>query len=124
MKLSLHDLGIAGTAERRRRRLWSAEDKRRIVAETLEDGASVSMVARRHDVNANMLFAWRRQAAPAASSAVTFVPAAIIPEPESSAPLAPHGRMEIVLTGGDRVIVGADVDPSALSGVLKLLRRR
>lgn len=87
----------------------------------------MSMVARRHDMNANMLFTWRRQAAPAssaASSAVTFVPAAIIPEPMSSASSVPHGRMEIVLTGGERVIVDADVDPSALSGVLKLLRRR
>jgi transposase len=31
------------------------------LAETLEPGASMSMVARRHDVNANMLFTWRRQ---------------------------------------------------------------
>jgi transposase-like protein len=30
--------------------------ERRIVAETLEPGASVSIVARRHDVNANQAF--------------------------------------------------------------------
>ncbi len=54
------------------------------------------------------------------------MPAAIIPEPAAPVPLASSasaGRMEIVLTGGERVVVGADVDPSALAGVIKLLRR-
>src|SRR5216683_4754013 len=45
---------------KRRRRVRSAEEKRRIVAETYEAGASVSEVARRHDVNTNLLFTWRR----------------------------------------------------------------
>jgi hypothetical protein len=35
--------------ERQRRRVSSDEEKHRIVAETLEPGASVSIVARRHD---------------------------------------------------------------------------
>src|SRR5260370_40866733 len=45
---------------RRRRRVRSADEKRRIVAETFERGAAVSEVARRHDLNANRLFTWRR----------------------------------------------------------------
>ncbi len=32
-----------------------------IVAETRAPGASVSVVARRHDLNANLLFKWNRQ---------------------------------------------------------------
>jgi transposase len=36
-------------------------EKRRIVEETLEAGASVAKVARAHGVNANQVFAWRRQ---------------------------------------------------------------
>jgi len=40
---------------------WPEALKRQIVAETLEPGSSVSIVARRHDVNANQLFQWRRQ---------------------------------------------------------------
>ena len=44
-----------------RRRRWPEGLKRQIVAETLEPGSSVSIVARRHDVNANQLFQWRRQ---------------------------------------------------------------
>ncbi len=36
-------------------------EKRRIVEETLQPGASVAKVARAHGVNANQVFAWRRQ---------------------------------------------------------------
>jgi transposase len=120
----------ASDRARRRRRVWSDEEKRQIVAETLAPGASVSIVARRHDLNANMLFTWRRQIGPSgllpASGAVTFVPAAITPE---AAPTAPAesllvGRMEIVLAGGDRIIAGPDVDAAALARVVKVLSRR
>ena len=48
-------------ADGRRRRSWSVDEKRRMVEESLEPGASMSVVARRHDVNANLLFSWRRQ---------------------------------------------------------------
>jgi transposase len=44
--------------QRRRR---SVAEKRRIVEETLEPDASVARVARAHGVNANQVFAWRRQ---------------------------------------------------------------
>ncbi len=43
-----------------RRRMRTVAEKRRIVEETLVRGASVSVVARKHDVNANLLFAWRK----------------------------------------------------------------
>ena len=33
---------------------------RRIVEETLVRGASVAAIARNHDVNANLVFGWRR----------------------------------------------------------------
>ena len=46
-----------------KRRQWSKAFKRQVVAETVEPGASVSIVARRHDVNANQLFKWRREMA-------------------------------------------------------------
>ncbi|EYD72835.1 Mobile element protein [Limimaricola hongkongensis DSM 17492] len=43
-----------------RRRRWSSAEKLRIVEETLEDGASISVVARRNGVAANLLYRWRR----------------------------------------------------------------
>jgi transposase-like protein len=36
------------------------EGKRRIVEETLVEGASVARVARAHDVNGNLVFGWRK----------------------------------------------------------------
>jgi len=44
-----------------KRRRRSIEEKRRIVEETLEAGASVARVARRHAVNANQVFYWRKK---------------------------------------------------------------
>ena len=48
---------ITGTERRRR---WTAADKLAIVEETLLPGESVSAVARRHGVAANLLYRWRR----------------------------------------------------------------
>src|ERR1700692_1083349 len=49
------------TPEREGRRRRSVEEKRRIVEETLEAEASVARVARRHAVNANQVFYWRKK---------------------------------------------------------------
>src|SRR3981189_3393519 len=49
------------TSSRTKRRGRTVEEKRRIVEETLEAGASVARVARRHAVNANQVFYWRKK---------------------------------------------------------------
>ncbi len=114
-------------ALQRKRRSWSLDEKRRIVDESLEDGASIAKVARRHDLNTNQLFTWRRQfgvdlAAPQDLSPI--LPVTIMPDAvaEHSAP-GPIGRMEIVLVEGNRIIVWSDVETAALSRVVKALRR-
>ena len=43
------------------RRFRTKAERRQIVEETLKPGASVSQVARAHDVNTNQVFHWRRQ---------------------------------------------------------------
>jgi transposase len=43
-----------------KRRYLELEQKRRIVEETLAEGASVAQIARVHGVNANLVFNWRR----------------------------------------------------------------
>lgn len=114
-------------ALRRKRRSWALDEKRRIVGESLEDGASIAEVARRHDLNTNQLFTWRRQfgvelAAP--QERASILPVTITPDAtaEYSAP-GSTGQMEIVLADGDRIIVWADVETAALSRVVKALRR-
>jgi transposase len=42
-------------------RVYPREFKQQVIRETLEPGASVSIVARRHDMNANVVFGWRKQ---------------------------------------------------------------
>jgi len=43
------------------KRYWTKAERRQIVEETLKAGASVSAVARAHDINSNQVFFWRRQ---------------------------------------------------------------
>lgn len=74
---------------RRRNKRWPEALKREIVAATFAPGASVSVVARQYDVNANQVFMWRRRyqdlvkrpAAPPSTPAL--VPVTITPTPES-----------------------------------------
>ena len=74
----------------------------------------MSNVAQRYGVNANLLFTWRRQEARAAKSGdAETVKLLRVTVAEAEAPaaapvpaLGPAGRMEIVLGGGERIIVG------------------
>jgi transposase len=115
----------------RRRRRWSEEDKARIVAECEASGSSVSLVARRHDLNANLLFSWRRRlrGRQRAAGTVGFVPAVITqgepPADLSSGALArPGGRIEIVLGEPRRLIVDENVSAKALARIIDVLEGR
>jgi transposase len=125
---------------RKRRRSWPTAEKRRIVAETLVPGASVSVVARRHDVNANQVFKWRRELAAGdrvalPAPACEFVPIGVFAEVAGKAGTAQgddgrldalaarSGLMEIDLLSGIRLRVDASVDEGALGRVLRALRQ-
>jgi transposase len=112
---------------RKRRGSYSKAFKRRVVSETMEPGASVAAVARRHSLNANMVFLWRRDprfgpgkdAASFLPVEVTATEVAAPPEPAEPAPAEPtpvdptcESRIEIALTSGHRLrLSGAfDVD--------------
>ena len=53
-----------------RRRRWSTEQKLRIIEESYQSGTTVSEVARRHGVAANLLFRWRKLLADGGAAAV------------------------------------------------------
>lgn len=66
----------------RRRRSYTVEQKRELIEAVMQPGASVSVVAQRHDVNANLLFTWRRQMRDGqleASGAMPTAPTQFIP---------------------------------------------
>jgi len=131
MKPILVDGGTS-PKETGRRRSWWADEKRRMVAESLAAGASVSKVAQRYGVNANLLFTWRRRQARDAAAGgglgpLRLLPVTVADEGMPAAPIglpAAAGRMEIALVGGERIVVGADVDAAALARVLNVLWRR
>jgi transposase len=122
------DIMMVSTAlsGRRRRRSFGEDLKRRMVAECAEAGASVSAVARRHDVNANLLFSWCRQFAPQPPppSGFDLIPVRIAEAAEgrASSPTERGGSMEIALANGARVRVDASVDEQALRRVLIALK--
>ena len=137
----LSRLEVIETGARRR---WTPEEKQRIVAESFGAPRIVSATARRHGLSNSQLFTWRRLAREgkliADADAAAFVPAVVAPElripdarsepgPESLLPQTDRkaraaGRMEIVLSGARRVIVGSDVDAAALMRVIDALERR
>jgi transposase len=113
------------------RRQWPEALKRRIVAETLEPGSSVSIVARRHDVNTNQVFSWRRELLPKkpviapAIADGTMVPVEIAPERRrgrSDGTRRGGGVIEIEFGSGARVSIRGEVAPEMLRQVFDLLR--
>src|SRR5690606_35437050 len=97
---------------RPRRQMRTIETKLRIVQETLKPGVSVAEVARRHGVNANLLFSWRRQHAQGVLEhtrpprAVQLLPVKVTsPINESTA----SDTIEIALPCGARVRVLGEV---------------
>jgi transposase len=50
------------------RRQWTTAQKVQIVEESLVPGASVAEVARRHNINPNLIYAWRRRPKTGAAS--------------------------------------------------------
>jgi hypothetical protein len=111
---------------RRRNRSWPEALKREIVAASFEPGASVSLVARRYDVNTNQLFSWRKlyRHVLLGSGGPALVPVMVDSEPGvGSVPPGALDTIEIEVPGGYRVRVGSGVDGTALRRVLDVLRR-
>lgn len=117
------------------RRHRTVAEKIQMVNESRVPGTSVAEVARRHAVNANQVFAWRRQHDQGVLGRRTRRGARLIrvevseTATEQTAPghvsaLAPsEGRIEITLTDGVRVAICGAVESETLKQVLAVLRR-
>jgi transposase len=80
---------LSAIGGRRSRRSWSDEEKQRIVAEAVLPGASVADIARRHGVNANLVFNWRKTARAALAAAEPST-SAVSYQTNASSPAAEH----------------------------------
>ena len=119
------------TATGRRHRRWPEALKREIVAASLAPGASVSIVARQYDVNANQVFSWRKRyredaCAPPNSTVPQLVPVVITAEQDAVAAQPPivTEKIEIDVSGKYRIRVACGFDGQALRRVLDVLARR
>jgi transposase len=118
-----------------RRRRWSREDKLRILSEVGVEGASVSNVARRHDVTRQHLYQWRRELRRNHLTTIehpTLVPVEVSDDLATATAISAagqdtdhqrqdtdHQRIEIVLSNG-RIIRASAVLPDAV--LMRLIR--
>jgi transposase len=111
------------------RRRRSMEEKRRIVEETMRPGASAARVARRHDVNANQVFYWRkkyREGRLGESSSGKLLPVTLADDSLRKsgrvgyAPAPSAGWMEIKLAKGTLRVAG-DIDVVVLRTAIECL---
>ena len=109
--------------KRRKRRVWSDDEKRMICGQTRVPGVSVSQVARRYDVNANLVFAWLRDprfADADVADIARFLPIEIVAEDKVpvAAPV-PDNCIEIELAGGHRMRISGSYDPESLARLIR-----
>ncbi len=119
-----------GTTPKRQRR--TVEEKRRIVEETLVEGASVARVARANGVNANQVFGWcrlYRSGRLGGSATIKLLPVSVA----GTSPSAPEiscerpstsssGRIDVELRDA-QVRIEGNADPVLLRVLLECLRR-
>lgn len=121
-----------------RRRTWTLDQKREIVAESLGPGLTPTEVARKHAISSGQLYTWRQQVlggqmtllshGPSDFAQVEMTPAPQppdAPDDKNSAPVTRSaGLIEITLPSGVMLRVDATVDATALRRVLTALDRR
>jgi transposase len=129
-----------------RRRSWTREQKREIVAESLGPDLTPTEVARKHAITSGQLYTWRQQLLGLQTAVVTraapqFAEVELEPAPPSSGTVDPpaletppsfagsarpwsEGLIEVELPGGMVVRVDAHVDGRALRRVLGALDQR
>ncbi|MGQ7863960.1 transposase [Pseudomonas sp. LP_7_YM] len=114
-----------------RRPNFSLAFKRQVVEATLQPGASVSLIAREHDVNANLVFRWRHQYQEgtfgAVSQSTTLLPVQVIEAPMDLPQVIqppPECHSVIVVEAGKaKLRITGTPDPHTLQIILQQLLR-
>lgn len=121
------------------RRIFRLPDKKRIVAEAMAPGASVSGVARRYGIAPRVLFRWKQELAPPEPDPVFLEVAvrdapgeavagcAMLSPPLAAAPAASviaeraAQEIEVELVGGRRVRFAQGTDPGTVRAMVEML---
>ncbi len=114
----MRQIEVLSSPERRRR--WSAEQKRSIVAEAFALGASVCEVARRMDVVPSLVYRWRWELRTAAAG---FAEVMVAPGADERTAMA-SPALEIELGRDIRVRIAATAPRELVSAIIKALAAR
>jgi transposase len=101
-----------------RRRGWSAAEKERLVAASLEPGASVSLVARQAGMHPSQLYGWRRQLVRQSQPRASFAAVRIAAEPTPAG-----GLIEIELANGSRVRISGPADAGLVRAIMGVVAK-
>lgn len=105
--------------------------KRKVVEASYQPGVSVSLIAREHDVNANMVFRWRQQYLDGVfgpvSRGATLLPVEVIDSPiellpPTPLPQEPHSEI-LIEVGKAKLRITGTPDPQTLQLTLQQLLR-
>ena len=102
-----------------RRRRWSDEQKRAIVAAAFAPGAVVTEVARRADINSGQIYRWRQELRVGSSGFAEVVVSPISGSSDISASV-----IDVALSDGGRVHIPASIPPELAAAVITALVRR
>lgn len=100
-----------------RRRRWSFEEKRALVAAASALGANVAEIARRADLRPSQIYRWRRDFR---AEEAGFAPVMVRPDASGSETGA---AVMVVELGGAVVRVAGGASPALVSAVIRSLRR-
>jgi transposase len=112
-----------------RRRRWSAEEKLRVLAQSVAPGSSPTLTCRMYGISSGQLSSWRKQFRQ--GELTGFVPVSVIADPALPEPVAAPvttepeptaaGTIEVELPTGVKLRINGDVGEAALRRVLSAL---
>ena len=115
----MHQMTILTGRERRRR--WSEEDRRRVLAAAFSPGAVVSAVARRLDVATSLIYKWREMYG-AARPREGFAPVVLLADEGRMPPAASNLAILVELPDGSRVNIHASSSTDLVTATLLALK--
>lgn len=115
------------------RRTWSTSFKKRVVAEASQSGASTAEIARRYDLNANLVFNWKKKF----GTGAPLLPVVVVADgtvltssrstgnhEEASVSQERSGHVEIELPNGIKLRCSAQVDPIFVAKIVTAVRSK
>ena len=110
---------VITSVERRRR--WSAAEKERLGAASLEPGAVISALAREAGIHPSQLYGWRRQLCAGGGAPAGFAAVRVAAD---AAGTASSGVIEVEFANGTRLRIAGAADPATVSALIDALSGR